>query len=86
MGLGGGEMLLILMILALPAGLIVGAILLARYVIISGIVTGVSQARSQAPAAATQLRVEKVCPDCAESVLAEARVCKHCGFRFEPKV
>jgi hypothetical protein len=26
----------------------------------------------------------KRCPDCAEVVLAEAKVCKHCGFRFEP--
>lgn len=25
----------------------------------------------------------KRCPDCAESVLAEARVCKHCGYRFD---
>jgi Uncharacterised protein family UPF0547 len=24
----------------------------------------------------------KTCPDCAETVLAQARVCKHCGFRF----
>jgi hypothetical protein len=24
----------------------------------------------------------KRCPDCAESVLADARVCKHCGYRF----
>ena len=24
----------------------------------------------------------KACPDCAESVLAEANVCKHCGYRF----
>jgi hypothetical protein len=26
----------------------------------------------------------KVCPDCAETVIASARVCKHCQFRFEP--
>ena len=26
----------------------------------------------------------KTCPDCAETVLAAARVCKHCGYRFEP--
>jgi hypothetical protein len=26
----------------------------------------------------------KTCPDCAEQVLAAARVCKHCGYRFEP--
>ncbi|WP_082109829.1 zinc ribbon domain-containing protein [Mycobacterium sp. UM_Kg1] len=24
----------------------------------------------------------KACPDCAETVLAAARVCKHCGYRF----
>ena len=28
-------------------------------------------------------RPTKVCPDCAETVLAEAKVCKHCGKRFE---
>jgi hypothetical protein len=26
----------------------------------------------------------KRCPDCAEFVRAEARVCKHCGYRFAP--
>jgi hypothetical protein len=26
----------------------------------------------------------KRCPDCAEDVKLEARVCKHCGYRFEP--
>jgi Uncharacterised protein family UPF0547 len=25
----------------------------------------------------------KTCPDCAETVLAAARVCKHCGYRFD---
>ncbi len=28
-------------------------------------------------------RNTKQCPDCAETVLADARVCKHCGFRFQ---
>jgi hypothetical protein len=37
-----------------------------------------SRQESNADALAT-----KVCPDCAESVLADARVCKHCGFRFD---
>ena len=27
---------------------------------------------------------DKPCPDCAESVLATARVCRYCGFRFAP--
>jgi hypothetical protein len=31
------------------------------------------------------LRPGKRCPDCAETVLADARVCRYCGFRFEPE-
>jgi hypothetical protein len=27
-------------------------------------------------------RATKQCPDCAETILAQARVCKHCGYRF----
>lgn len=26
----------------------------------------------------------KRCPDCAETILADAKVCKHCGYRFAP--
>lgn len=28
-------------------------------------------------------RSRKRCPDCAEVVLADAKVCKHCGYRFD---
>ncbi len=28
------------------------------------------------------MREEKRCPDCAELVLAQARVCRYCGYRF----
>lgn len=28
-------------------------------------------------------RKQKQCPDCAETILADARVCKHCGYRFD---
>src|SRR5262245_14084489 len=27
-------------------------------------------------------RSTKKCPDCAETILADAKVCKHCGYRF----
>lgn len=36
--------------------------------------------RVGAPAAPT-----KHCPDCAEEVLAAARVCKHCRYRFDER-
>lgn len=29
-------------------------------------------------------RPTKNCPDCAETILADAKVCKHCGYRFAP--
>jgi hypothetical protein len=29
------------------------------------------------------MRDEKQCPDCAELVLAQARVCRFCGYRFD---
>jgi hypothetical protein len=32
------------------------------------------------------MREEKTCPDCAERVLAQARVCRFCGYRFKPPV
>jgi hypothetical protein len=35
-----------------------------------------------APAAIPARSATTVCPDCAETIRAEARVCKHCGYRF----
>jgi ribosomal protein L37AE/L43A len=30
-------------------------------------------------------KTTKKCPDCAETILADANVCKHCGYRFAAK-
>jgi hypothetical protein len=42
---------------------------------------GENESLVAAPEAA---KATKKCPDCAETILADARVCKHCGYRFTP--
>lgn len=39
------------------------------------------KAKEDAPSEETHVR----CPDCAEFVLKEARVCKHCGCKLAPQ-
>uniref|UniRef100_UPI0038CF2E0C zinc ribbon domain-containing protein n=1 Tax=Acetobacter senegalensis TaxID=446692 RepID=UPI0038CF2E0C len=34
----------------------------------------------------TKVVATKRCPDCAEIVQYQAKVCKHCGYRFEPAI
>lgn len=34
--------------------------------------------------AETEKAKNKKCPDCAVTILADAKVCKHCGYRFSP--
>jgi hypothetical protein len=43
-------------------------------------------ARRRAPMVSEADTDSKVCPECAETVKAAARVCKHCGYRFAPAV
>ncbi|MCM2440712.1 hypothetical protein HGO34_13405 [Agrobacterium vitis] len=33
----------------------------------------------------TRVQPTKACPDCGETILYVANVCKHCGFRFDSK-
>jgi predicted amidophosphoribosyltransferase len=32
----------------------------------------------------SKLRAKKRCPECTETIYADATVCKHCGHRFDP--
>ncbi|MGA1804449.1 zinc ribbon domain-containing protein [Rhizobium sp. HT1-10] len=56
---------------------IFGVILIACMPSLSPQLVAVSSAHQQA-----EHRASKTCPECAETVLMEANVCKHCGFRF----
>ena len=42
-----------------------------------------ARAVKSTPKAVTQAKT-KACPDCAETILAAAKVCKHCGYRYAP--
>jgi hypothetical protein len=76
-GLGLPELIVILMVLAvLAGGLVLTIWLVAR------LARGRSSESSTPPSVATVGVTHKKCPDCAELVLMEARVCKHCGHRF----
>jgi hypothetical protein len=72
-GLGAPELIVILIILAILAA--VAAVVVWIFVAIVR--------RGNGNQASLQSHAQKKCPDCAEFVRAEARVCKHCGYRFD---
>ena len=76
-GLGLPELIVILIVLAVLAGGFVLTIWL-----VARLVRGRSSESAAPPNVATVGVTHKKCPDCAELVLIEARVCKHCGHRF----
>jgi hypothetical protein len=45
--------------------------------------TGSASTSPEVAQSPTTLEATKQCPECAETVLAAAKICKHCGFRFE---
>lgn len=61
--------------------LIVGAVLL-----VVGVIMG-TRKKAEPPPTTTEKRdfwLERKCPHCAEKILREAKVCKHCGRDVEP--
>ena len=73
LGLGLPELVVIAIILMILTAVVVGAFLLVTWMVRRG---------SENPAPVPS-HTQKKCPDCAEFVRMEARVCKHCGYRFD---
>jgi hypothetical protein len=73
LGLGLPELVVIATILAILAA---GAVAIVWIVI-----AVVRRGSSNPPHVPSQ--AQKKCPDCAEFVRTEARVCKYCGYRFD---
>ena len=70
MGLGAPELVVILVLLALLAAPIALIVWLIR------------RRAKKDDSVSFSHATHKKCPDCAESILVEARVCKHCGYKF----
>ena len=73
LGLGAPELIVIAVILA---------ILAAAAVAVVWIFVALAR-RGDASSSSMPGQAQKKCPDCAEFVRMEARVCKHCGYRFD---
>jgi hypothetical protein len=78
MGLGGGELLLILFLLGLLT--VPGAIELWALVRLTNQEGNAGPVEPAGP-----VRARRKCPDCADCILAGARVGKHGGYRLEAK-
>jgi hypothetical protein len=76
-GLGLPELVVILIIL----GVLAGGFVLTVWLVV-WLIRGRSSGSAAPPSVATVGVTHQKCPDCAELVLIEARVCKHCGHRF----
>ena len=68
-GIGAPELIMILIVVVVP--------IVAVACVVAVVVRRNNAERKQFAA------THKKCPDCAEMVLADAHVCKHCGFRFD---
>lgn len=56
----------------------------AVVVLLAMVVVPKKQPREQPSTFPTDDRLRRKCPHCAEMILAEARVCQHCGGRVRP--
>jgi hypothetical protein len=73
LGLGLPELIVIATILAILAAVAVAVVWI--------VIAVVRRGSGNPPHLPSQ--AQKKCPDCAEFVRTEARVCKYCGYRFD---
>ena len=77
-GIGFPELIVIMVVLTLLAAVV--AVAICAFAII---IRGRKRENEKAKAGITSEATHKKCPDCAELVLIDARVCKHCGCKFK---